>query len=199
MGWEINFLEGLTSIGSANPNMNWLSWILLIITFSCDHGIIWIALIIILLCLKKTRRVGLCLGLGLLVFLLLINNVIVKNVVARARPFAENATLYENVKHWMLDNGQSLFGLFEVPDSYSFPSGHTASSFLAASVLICYNKKAGIGAYIYAFIIAFTRLYFGVHYPTDVIFGMLYGLITGFTSFYLFELVARKIKVKKKA
>lgn len=200
MAWEISFLEWLTNLGSANPNMNWLSWIFLIITFTCDKGLIWIVLCIVLIFVKKTRRVGLCMAISLIIFSVIINDLIVKNLVARGRPFGPEGSraLLDNVNHWFLSPHSSFMGLFEVPDDYSFPSGHTGSSFLGATILMCYNRKAGIGAYIFAFIMAFTRLYFGVHYPTDVIFGLIYGVGAGFLGYFLFELIIKRTKLNTK-
>lgn len=128
------------------------------ITSLGDGGWFWIALSLVLVIPKKTRSVGiaslLSLGLGAL-----LTNVALKNIVARPRPF---------------DLTETIIPLIAKPHDYSFPSGHTCASF--ASALICYRmlpKKYGIPAVILAALIALSRLYVGVHYPTDVIGGFL--------------------------
>ena len=62
---------------------------------------------------------------------------------------------------------------------YSCPSGHTLASFAASTAIFCFYRKAGIAALLLATLIGFTRLYVGVHYPTDVLFGALLGLLLG--------------------
>ena len=97
----------------------------------------------------------------------IINNEILKNVIARPRPFTQLSGL--NV-------------LIPKPSDFSFPSGHTASSFAAAGAFFYYNnKKWGIFALILASFIGFSRLYLGVHYPSDVLFGALLGMLISFT------------------
>jgi Membrane-associated phospholipid phosphatase len=96
----------------------------------------------------------------------LINNDIVKVLVARPRPFQE----------W-----SNLHILIPKPKGFSFPSGHTSSSFAAAgAIYFSGNKKWSIPALILAALIGFSRLYFGVHYPTDVICGALLGFLISF-------------------
>ena len=122
-----------------------------------DKGMIWILLTVLLLLFKKTRNIGYMSACALLLSLL-INNVLLKNLIARTRPYAavEGLTL-----------------LIPPPSDYSFPSGHTASSFAMAGVL--YRKmerKWGIAAIVLAVLIALSRLYLGAHYPSDILFGM---------------------------
>ena len=133
------------------------------ITHLGDSGWFWIALAVVLLVIRKTRKIGLLTGCSLLVSFL-INNVFLKNVVARTRP-------YEVV--------EGLHRIIEAQSDFSFPSGHTSSSFAAAVVifLLC-PKKAGVPAMILAFLIMLSRLYVGVHYPTDVFVGMITGTLT---------------------
>lgn len=190
--WEMNFLETLGKLNQ-NPSLRWLSWILNIFTLSCDKGLICIILTIILLCFKKTRKTGIVLTFGLIVFAVLFNNVIIKYSFHRIRPlyntqYPEQAeTLFNNVSYYMLKEGTSFLGFFEVPDkgSYSFMSGHSFSSFLCATIVFMYHKKSGIVAYVVAAIIAFSRLYFGVHYPTDVLCGAIFGTASGIACFYM--------------
>ena len=132
------------------------------ITSLGDEGYVWIAIAIVLLFVKNYRKVGLMVGaslLGSLVF----NNMIVKNIVARPRPYRMIETLTI---------------LIPEPGEYSFPSGHTSSSFAAGVVLyLMLPKKYGIPAMVLAFLIGISRLYVGVHYPTDVLGGMVMGTL----------------------
>ena len=130
------------------------------ITTLGNAGVIWIVLSVGLLIPKKTRRVG-ALALVSLVFSALIDNVILKNVVARTRPY---------------DVIEGLTSLVGAQKDYSFPSGHTGSAFAAAVVLFLgLPKKCGIPILVFACLMGLSRLYVGVHYPSDVLGGALIG------------------------
>lgn len=133
------------------------------ITFLGNVGFIWIAAAVIFLAVKRYRKTGMGLVCGL-AGSGLICNLILKNIVARERPFTVNETV-------------SL--LISAPLDYSFPSGHTTSSFAAAAVIMHNDKKLGTAAYILASLIAFSRLYLYVHFLSDVIFGALLGTVIG--------------------
>lgn len=125
-----------------------------------NAGMIWIVLSVGLLIPKKTRRVGV-LALVSLSFSALIDNVILKNVVARTRPY---------------DVIEGLTSLVGVQKDYSFPSGHTGSAFAAAVVMFLgLPKKYGIPILVFACLMGLSRLYVGVHYPSDVLGGVLIG------------------------
>lgn len=150
------------------------------ITHLGDEGYVWIAIAVILLFVKKYRKVGLMVGaslLGSLVF----NNMIIKNIVARPRPYRMIETL-------------SI--LIPEPREYSFPSGHTSSSFAAGVVLyLMLPKKYGVPAMILAFLLGISRLYVGVHYPTDVLGGMVMGTLIAFAVVKVTELIDKKIVI----
>lgn len=133
------------------------------------HGEIWILLAVVLLCAPKTRRVGMTMGLTLLLGFL-IGNVALKNLVARIRPYelATDVTL-----------------LVERLHDFAFPSGHTLASFGAATALTLYHRRWGIAALTLAAVIGFSRLYLFVHYPTDVLAGALLGVALAVASFWL--------------
>lgn len=137
------------------------------ITFLGDKGWFWIALGIGLLLFKKTRKVGLTVLLALLIGAL-ITNVTLKNLVARTRPYAYT---------------EAIVSLLPPQSDFSFPSGHTCSSFAAAFVCLRMLPSVGRkGAMVLAGLIAFSRMYLGVHYPTDIIGGMLAGLLSGWLA-----------------
>ena len=136
-----------------------------LITLLGDAGIFWIAVAVVLLFFKKTRRVGLGMGAALILGLL-VCNVTLKPLCARPRPYD-----YE-LEHF----GTVIELLIEAQHDFSFPSGHTIASFEAATVLAIHSKKAGIPALVLASLIAFSRLYLYVHYPTDVIASVILGI-----------------------
>lgn len=133
------------------------------ITMLSNGGMIWIAAALIMICTKKYRKNGILLLVGLVVGVL-IGNVCLKNLVGRARPC------------W-IDPGVPL--LIANPTDYSFPSGHTLSSVIAATMLYDTDRRFGIPAIILAALIAFSRLYLYVHFPTDVLASVLLGVLIG--------------------
>lgn len=141
---------------------DFLSPVVKFITHLGDAGWCWILLAVILLIVKKTRKIGLVTAVPLLSSYV-VNNLILKNLVARVRP-------YEAV--------DGLQRIIEAQSDFSFPSGHSASSFAAAVVIfmLC-PRKYGVPALVLAFLIALSRLYVGVHYPTDVLTGVISGTV----------------------
>ena len=147
--------------------------IMIFITSLGNGGMIWIAATIALLIPKKTRKAGVVSAVALLGSLI-INNNIVKNIVQRPRPFVTFTDLQI---------------IIPIPSEFSFPSGHTSSSFAAAAVFYRHlPKKLGIPSVILAGLIGFSRLYVGVHYPTDVIAGVLMGILLSYLAEFLVNL-----------
>lgn len=138
-------------------------------TYAGNWGIIWIALTVGLLISKKYRRLGITMAIGLLVCLG-VGNLLLKPLIARDRPFIADPAIMLAISP---------------PSGYSFPSGHSFSSFVSASILAKYSRKAAAFAVPTAVLIAFSRLYFCVHFPTDVICGAALGIIAGLTVYRL--------------
>lgn len=148
-----------------------------LVTSLGNAGLIWIAASLLLLLSKKTRLYG-YMGIAALLASLLVNNIFLKNIVKRLRPY---------------DAIHGLVPLVQKPVDFSFPSGHTGSSFAAACVFYRQlPKKAGIPAVILAAAIGLSRLYVGVHYPTDV----LAGTLTGIAASYMGEWAVNKLRQK---
>ncbi|MGI5947057.1 MAG: phosphatase PAP2 family protein [Lachnospiraceae bacterium] len=138
-----------------------LDEIMTAVTFLGDGGWFWIALGTALFAVPRTRRTGAAMLISLAAGFIL-GNVILKNVVARQRPC------------W-LDPMVAL--LIENPSDYSFPSGHSLASFEGAVSILLYHKKWGVAAVVLAALIACSRLYLFVHFPTDVLAGSLLGIL----------------------
>lgn len=147
------------------------------ITTLGNGGGIWIFLTLILLILPKTRKVG-CMMIAALLGTLLVNNILLKNLIARTRPY---------------DVIEGLTYLVPKPGEYSFPSGHAGSSFAVACVMFRQlPKKYGVPALILAILIALSRLYVGVHYPSDVLFGMISGIAISYAAVAIVERIGGK-------
>lgn len=149
-----------------------------------NGGIIWILLALVLLLLPKHRAAGIKMAVALLMGLL-VCNLGMKPLFARIRPFDFQ---------WEYC-GRVIDLLIAAPQDYSFPSGHTIASFEAATVLLLYRRKWGIPALILSVLIAFSRLYLYVHYPTDVICSVILGVLIGILACKLVDLISRKYKL----
>ena len=185
-----NLLDGL-AVSFDLPILDWIAanlWcpfldtVMPIITVFGDGGIFWIAIAVLLFLTKKHRKTGLGMAFALAMGLL-VCNIILKPGVARMRPydfqmeyFAKEITLIAGGMH-----------------DFSFPSGHTIASFEACTVLMLGNKKFGIPATVLAVLIAFSRLYLYLHYPTDVIASVILGTAFGIIGYAL----AQKCNVDK--
>ncbi|MBR3533135.1 MAG: phosphatase PAP2 family protein [Clostridiales bacterium] len=141
------------------------------VTSTGNYGLIWIFTALVLMVQEGARRSA---GYSMLIALLMcitIGNLIIKNVVRRNRPF-----FHKNYKL-----------LIKQPWDYSFPSGHTLSSFAAATVITTMNRNMGFLAIGYACLIALSRLYLRVHFFTDVFFSMVLGTGLGILAVKAYE------------
>lgn len=174
---ELRFLDFLQTIHTPL-----LDKILAFITSLGNAGIIWIVLAVVLLILPKTRKTGIIVAAALLMDLVLCN-LILKNLVARVRPYDVNTAIAILIKK---------------PLDFSFPSGHTAASFAAMTALfLAKMKKAWIAALVLAVLIAFSRLYFYVHYPTDVLGGAIVGILSGIIGYAIVEKIDKRRRTAK--
>lgn len=177
LSWlAVNFDLPILDWIANNLYCDFLDMLMPIITMFGDAGIFWIACAVVLLIFPKTRKIGLSMGAALLLGVL-ICNVTMKPLIARVRPY-----------DFQLEHFQKYIVLLvETPNDYSFPSGHTIASFEAATVLLVKNKKLGIPAMILAVLIAFSRMYLYVHYPTDVLASVVLGIIMAYLGMFLVD------------
>ena len=187
------FLELLNSwaVSFDLPILDWiqlhmaspfLDFIMPWITLLGDAGIFWMIVAAILLFTKKYRKVGLGMAFAMMMGLV-VCNMTLKPLVARPRPY----DLQEEM-------GVIINLIIEKQHDFSFPSGHTIASFEACTVLMLGDKKLGIPATLLAILIAFSRLYLYVHYPTDVIASVILGTIFGIIGYWL----ANQLNFRKK-
>lgn len=130
-----------------------------------DLGTVWLLIALLLVLRRSTRRTGLAMVAALFCANLL-GNYIIKPLIERPRPF------------WLAPS-EGLLDIALRETSFSFPSGHTISSFAAATALCTHDRRLGVPALLLAALIAFSRLYIYVHFPSDVLAGALLGSLTG--------------------
>ncbi|MGN0329018.1 MAG: phosphatase PAP2 family protein [Lachnospira sp.] len=157
------------------------------ITSLGNAGIFWIVLALLMLTVmpKRYRKVGFTMAIALILSLIFCNG-IMKNLWQRPRAF-----WVEGQPFVVGDQFENLYGIFYGVHDYSFPSGHTSASFAAALAILMWRRKEGIAATVLAALIAFSRLYLTVHYPSDVlvslVLGSLYGVIAYFIAKWVFK------------
>lgn len=157
---------------SVHCHTEFLDTVMPVITWFGDKGLLWIILGLGILIFQKGKRDTGFRVLFALLLGVLICNLLLKNAVDRIRPF-------------MLKDAVQL--LVTPPGDPSFPSGHTTAAFAAASVLIRDHWKGRWIVLIAASLVAFSRLYLYVHFPTDVLCGALIGVFCGWLSCLLWQ------------
>ena len=157
-----------------------------IITMFGDAGIFWMVCAAVLFLIPKTRKTGLGMAIAMVIGLV-VCNMTLKPLVARIRPYDLQADL-----------GVIIPLLNGTMHDFSFPSGHTIASFEAAVVMLKNSKKMGIPAMILAILIAFSRLYLYVHYPTDVIASIILGSLFALIGDALAGVIAPKLRFGKR-
>lgn len=143
-----------------------LDFLMPVVTLLGDGGIFWIVLTVLLIVFKKTRRTGLSMAAALVIEALFCN-VVLKTCVGRIRPYEIN---------------KAVKLLIKPPLDSSFPSGHTGASFAAASAMMFTGFRFWPCAAVLASLVAFSRLYLYVHFPSDVLFGAIFGIISGWLA-----------------
>lgn len=157
----------------SNPVMD---FIMKCFTYSIEYGAMAILVFIIMMCIKKMRKTGFAV-MGATLSVMLFGELILKHIVCRPRPFVINGAIDLIIK---------------APSGFSFPSSHTATCFAMATAIYLFHKRLGIIAYIYAALVAFSRMYLYVHYPSDVIGGIALGIGCGIGAAALVRFICAK-------
>lgn len=155
------------------------------ITLSGNMGLIFIIAAAVMLIFGKTRKTGIS-ALVALVFGFLFTNIILKNVVARGRPFADTTSEFYVV--WKAAGSLTESG-------YSFPSGHTtAATAFGVLLFMAMNKRYSWAFLFIPVVMGFTRIYFVVHYASDVFGGLVAGGISAIISYFIVKAIYKKLK-----
>ena len=153
-----------------------------------DGGIFVLAIGLILLLFKKSRKIGMGM-IGGVIIGALFTNVAIKNVVARPRPYVYNQTF----QNWWLAVGHGL------ESEYSFPSGHTTSVAAAMwPVFLNCKKKVSWLVFLFVIAIAATRNYIMVHFPSDILGGIIVGSVAGILAYCIVKALYDKVFIKGK-
>ena len=166
----LDWIQAHLRCGFLDAVLPWISW-------TCDHGEIWILLAAVLLFWKKHRWTGVSVSFALILDLICCN-MILKPLVGRIRPFAVNTAVEL---------------LTAPPADASFPSGHTAASFAAVFALRAFGSPLWKPAAVLASVIAFSRLYLYVHWPTDVLGGIVVGAVVGTAGAWIAKRLRNKL------
>ena len=184
-GFDYAVLAAINAFALAAGDV--MTYLMRAITMLADHGYGMIALGLVLFCFKRTRKIGLAALFGIAVGAL-ITNVTLKPLVFRARPYTheEYRVMWEQV-------------LALTESERSFPSGHTtaAMSVMMAIFLTASNKKRAWPVLLFPLLMGFTRLYFVVHYPTDVLGGLVAGALGGLGGFAVAYVLYRVLEKHK--
>lgn len=181
-GFDLPILDWI----AAHLHCALLDQLMPLITALGNGGIFWILLSVGFMFIPRYRKAGFSMAVALLMGLL-ICNLTLKPLVARIRPY-----------DYQLQNfGKSIPLLIATPHDYSFPSGHTIASFEAAVALLIRDRKLGIVAMVLAVLIAFSRLYLYVHYPTDVLASVALGTLLAFIGTIIVNRIYNFIQKRK--
>lgn len=178
--FELNILNAIHGVAGGA----WLDSAMVLMSHIGEWGIVWIVFAVALMFSKRYRLFGVLMCIGMLIGVL-VGNLVMKNVFDRLRPFAHNTEI-------ML--------LIEAPGDPSFPSGHTLSSFISATVLAYTRKKRfAVPAFVLAGLMAFSRMYLYVHFPSDVLCGIVLGIGIGTAVYFVAVKVFKDSKLVKAA
>lgn len=171
MYWEAEALFWIQD----NLTCGFMDFLMTTVSLLCTGNLLWFAIAGILICRKDTRRIGFTLALAFVISML-VCNVTLKPMIERVRPFEEY--------------GVTL--IIPEPSDYSFPSGHTVGVTVMTTVLLKHFRKYGYAMAVFAVSVMFSRIYLFVHYPTDIIGGIVIGLISVLLSYVIIEHIYRR-------
>lgn len=143
-------------------------------SFITEGGVVWFAVALVFIFVPQIKKKYRACGIMMIIAMaaaFLCSEIVLKNIVCRVRPCYIDTTI-----NMLVDR----------PTGYSFPSSHASSSFASATIIFLNNKKIGGFALILALLIAFSRLYLFVHFPTDVFAGMVIGILFAIFTYYIY-------------
>lgn len=165
-----NFDNKILALIQQRLRCNVLDKLMPVITALGSFGVLWGITMLVFLISSRYRDMGIILFFTLL-FSSVVTNVVLKLLFARPRPCH-------------MDTEIPL--LINRPLDFSFPSGHTMTSFAAATIILHTNQMLGIIAFVFAVLISFSRLYLFVHFPSDVLAGILFGILSAYIMLMIF-------------
>lgn len=174
-----NFLKldmGILKWLQENLKNEYLDYFFKAITYLTNSGLIWIIIGIILLLYKPTRKIGAFYFLALFINFVVVN-IFLKPLFQRVRPC----------------DIMAIELIVKRPKDFSFPSGHSSSAFAAATAIFMANKKIGLILILIAVVVGFSRLYLFVHYPSDVLFGALIGVLSAILAGFCCKVFIKKL------
>lgn len=174
--WIQSIDNNILGFVQANLHNVILDKILPFISMIGNDGAIWVAIAAVFLSISKYKKYGIMIVVAVLLSALS-GEVVLKPLLARVRPCNLNTFVPM---------------LIPRPADYSFPSGHTSASFAATFIIWKANRNFGVFALLLAFFIAFSRLYLYVHYPTDILAGMVLGLLCGAAAIGVINTIYKK-------
>lgn len=178
-GYDQAFLGALHS--AANASGGFLTPVMKLITLLGEKGLVFFLLAVVLMCFSKTRPAGVCVF-GAVCCGALITSIILKDAIARPRPF-EALDIY---KQWWIAVGSPA------EDGFSFPSGHvTAAAAGMAALCFTKGKKFILPSVIVVVLMGISRNYLVAHYPSDVLFAIIIGVLSAFIAYLITKLIFR--------
>lgn len=184
LGWEFDLLYWFQSLH--NPVLDFIMAALSYL----GEPLTLVLIAAVLVAIPKTRKYGYAVVGGLLLSVLFCNGIL-KPIVQRVRPYDIDANLLEQIKN--IQNSLPSWLPVVIPTDFSFPSGHTSATFATAFAIFMVGKKPGICAAVIAAGVAVSRLYIGIHYPTDVLVSLVLGTLCGIFGALLAAFVVKKI------
>lgn len=185
---NIDYAIGNSINNFLNYTNGFFSPILKFITYLGNGGAIFIVVAVILLLFNKTRKVGIIVLFSMLLGFI-ITNLLLKNIVARPRPYMDEKS---NFYIWWKQAGSLM------ESGYSFPSGHTTSAMaFGFTLFLCFKKKLSWLFLFIPLIMGFTRIYFMVHFASDVIVALLVGAVCCLISYFVMKYIEKLTFMQK--
>jgi undecaprenyl-diphosphatase len=147
--------------------------------------ILWVVVAILIFFLEKKRGPKIIMAMAMAIILhFLITELFFKHLLGyfmelRIRPYIAHPDLMVKIGQEQLSDG-------------SFPSSHMASTAAILTVLVYYYKKIWPVAALFIIAMAFARIHNGMHYPTDVLTGTIFGIVFGVAAIYLSKKFSKK-------